>query len=215
MRTILKGAEPKSLLAYRKSGDASYEGYQDKQDVRDQLVREQRGLCCYCQSRIYANAAGMKIEHWQSQSPPKFPQRQLDYTNMLGACLGGQKNGEKSPRDKHHCDTLKGDADLCFCLTDSAHPIERHLQFLGDGRIQSRIPEIQRDIDEVLRLNLSHLQENRRAVLRAFQQRLIHGKQLDVSKELSKWDGTQQGELPEFAQVIVYWLQKKQARANV
>jgi uncharacterized protein (TIGR02646 family) len=215
MRTIQKGAEPRSLLEYRKTADAHYDGYQDKQEVRDQLVLEQRGLCCYCQSRIRANSAGMKIEHWQSQSTNKYPERQLDYSNMLGACFGGQKNGEKSPRDKHHCDTLKGDADLGFCLTDRDHPVERHLHFLGDGRIQSSVAEIQSDIDEVLRLNLIRLQENRKSVLKAFQERLVSGKPLDISKELPKWDGTQAGELPEFAQVIVYWLNKKQARTFV
>ena len=212
MRTIQKGREPRSLLQYRMSADAHYDGYQDKQDVRVQLVEEQRGLCCYCQSRIRATPAGMKIEHWQSQSPKKYPERQLDYTNMLGACLGGHKNGERSPRDRHHCDTLKGDADLCFCLTDRDRPIEGHLHFLGDGRIKSDVPEIQRDIDEVLRLNIAHLQENRKAVLKAFQQCLIRGKPLDVSRELPKWDGTQAGELPEFAQVVVYLLRKRQAR---
>jgi uncharacterized protein (TIGR02646 family) len=214
MRTIQKGPEPKSLLEYRKTADAHYDGYQEKQEVREQLVKEQRGLCCYCQSRIRANSAGMKIEHWQSQSPTKYPERQLDYINLLGACFGGQKNGERSPRDKHHCDTRKGDADICFCLTDRDHPIERHLRFLGDGRIQSGVVDIQRDIDEVLRLNISHLQENRKSVLKAFQQRLVNGEPLDVAKELPKWDGTRAGELPEFAQVIVYWLQKKQARDN-
>jgi uncharacterized protein (TIGR02646 family) len=213
MRTIQKGPEPRSLLEYRKSADACYDGYQDKQDVRDQLVEEQRGLCCYCQSRIRANPVDMKIEHWQSQSPNKYPELQLDYTNMLGACFGGQKNGERSPRERHHCDTLKGDADLCFCLTDRGRPIEKHLRFLGDGRVQSDVVDIQRDIDEVLRLNIAHLQENRKSVLKAFQQRLICGRPLDVSKELPKWDGTQAGDLPEFAQVVVYWLRKRQARS--
>lgn len=69
MRTIQKGVEPRSLLEYRKTADPHYDGYQDKQEVRDQLVHEQRGLCCYCQSRIRANPGRMKIEHWQSQSP--------------------------------------------------------------------------------------------------------------------------------------------------
>lgn len=215
MRTIQKEKEPNSLLQYRKTVDASYDGYPNKQDVRDQLVREQRGLCCYCQSRIRPTPNEMKIEHWQSQSPEKFPERQLDYLNMLGACYGGQKNGEKSPRDNHHCDTLKGDADLCFCLTDSTHPIESHINFLGDGRIQSNNPDIQKNIEEVLRLNQSHLQENRKSVLKAFQQRLGIGKPLDVSKELPKWDASLPGDLPEYAQVVVYWLKKKQARATV
>lgn len=214
MRTIQKRKEPNSLIKYRKQTDATYEGYRDKQDVRDQLVREQGGLCCYCQSRIRPTEDGMKIEHWQSKSPQKYPGRQLDYTNMLGACYGGQKKNKKCPPETHHCDTLKDDSDLCFCLTDAAHPIEPRIKFLGDGRIQSNDSDIERDINVVLNLNLDNLKNNRKAVLTAFQQRLTAGAQLDVTKELPKWDGSKNEELPEYAQVVVYWLNKKQARAT-
>lgn len=212
MRTIQKGQEPNSLLEYRKNGNTTYGEYTEKQDIRLQLVSEQRGLCCYCQSRIRATHDGMKIEHWQSQSADKYPARQLDYTNMLGSCLGGQKNGEKSPKGGHHCDTSKGDADLCFCLTDIDHPVERLIRFLGDGRIVSEDVAVQTNLDEILNLNLDILKSNRKAVLTAFQQRLDAGKPLDVDRELPNWDGSQAVELPQFAQVVVYWLKKKQAR---
>lgn len=214
MRTIQKGKEPNSLVEYRKQADATYKGYREKQDVRDQLVQEQRGLCCYCQRRIRPTEVGMKIEHWHSKSPDKYPKEQLNYKNLLGACLGGQKHGEESPIATHHCDTLKDDDEICFCLTDPAHPIETQIRFLGDGRIQSSDADIERDINKFLNLNLSYLVENRRGVLKGFQDRLTTGKKLDVAKELSKWDGSQAGELPEYAQVIVYWLRKKQARAT-
>lgn len=157
----------------------------------------------------------MKIEHWQSQSEGKYPQRQLDYSNMLGACLGGQKHGEKSPRETHHCDTAKGDSDLCFSVCDSAHPIERQIRFLGDGKISSDDAAIDEAINAVLNLNLPQLASNRKAVLTAFQQRLQHGRPVDPARELPRWDGTEPGDLPEFAQVVVYWLQKKQARGTV
>lgn len=210
MRTIQKGHEPNSLKLYRQQPSANYDNYQDKDTLREQLVGEQLGLCCYCQSRIRANGNDMRVEHWKSQTG--FTALQLDYANMLGACRGGQKQGGKSPREKQHCDTRKGDDEICFCLTDSAHPIERYIQFLGDGRIQSSNPGIEHDINEVLNLNLTHLKENRKAVLKAFQQRLTSGKRLDVAKELPKWDGSQGVDLPEYAQVVVYWLRKKQAR---
>lgn len=201
------------MVVYRRIADAHYDGYQDKQDVRDQLVSEQRGLCCYCQSRIRSDSNAMKIEHWQSQSDDKYPERQLDYSNMLGACLGGQKYGEKSPRAMHHCDTAKGDSDLCFSVCDPARPIERQIHFLGDGEISSENAAIDDAINTVLNLNLPRLVSNRKAVLDAFQQRLQDGRRVDPARELPKWDGTQAGELPEFAQVVVYWLRKRQARA--
>jgi len=129
---------------------------------------------------------------------------QLDYRNLLGACRGG--NG--LPKEKQHCDTRKSDQDLCFCLTDSAHPIEPHIKFLGDGRIDSDNDSIKTAINDVLNLNLDHLVSKRKAVLDAFKQRLGKGK-LNASRELEKWDGSQPGYLPEYAQVMVHWLKKK------
>jgi len=48
----------------------------------------------------------MKIEHWHSQD--RYEAEQLDYGNLLGACMG---NEGKAHWDQH-CDTRKGDRDL-------------------------------------------------------------------------------------------------------
>lgn len=213
MRTIKKGKEPRSLTTYRQTDGATFGSLPSdvKEKVQDQLVQEQRGLCCYCQSRIRASWDGMKVEHWQSQSPDKYPERQLDYSNMFGACNGGQKFGKKSPPEQHHCDTLKGDSDLCFGLCDPVHPIERQIKFLGNGRIESDDAAINTALNDVLNLNLSRLVSNRKAVLDAFKERLGKGN-LNPAQELRKWNGSQAGELPEFAQVMVFWLEKRIAR---
>lgn len=215
MRTIKKGREPRSLETYRRTEGASFSNLprEVKDEIQAQIVQEQRSVCCYCQSRIRADWDGMKIEHWQSQREGKYPERQLDYSNMLGACLGGQKHGEKSPRETHHCDTAKGDSDLCFSVCDAAHPIERQIRFLGDGSISADDAAIHEAINDVLKLNLPRLVNNRKAVLTAFQQRLQDGRRVDPARELPRWDGSEHGELPEFAQVVVYWLRKRQARA--
>lgn len=215
MRTIRKSREPRSLETYRRSEGATFANLPSgvKDHIQLQLVEDQRGVCCYCQSRIRADWNGMKIEHWQSQSSDKYPERQLDYTNMLGACLGGQKYGEKSPRYTHHCDTAKGDSDLCFNVCDVAHPIDRQIRFLGDGRIESDDAAINGALNEVLNLNWSRLVNNRRGVLDAFKERLGRG-HLNVAQELTKWNGTQAGDLPEFAQVMVFWLEKRLARQS-
>lgn len=207
MRTIRKGREPATLTQHRHQPHADYDNYADKAGLRQALVAEQRGVCCYCQSRIRATPGGMKIEHWQSQTG--HPARQLEFTNLLAACLGGHG---RLPREQH-CDTLKGNTDLCFSVCDPAHPIERQVRFLGDGQISSDDVAIAQAIDTVLNLNLPRLVSNRRALLAAFQQRLQHGRPVDPASELPNWDGSEPGDLPEFAQVIVYWLKKKQARA--
>ena len=198
MRTIQKGREPASLTEYRKQPDADYDNYTDKAALRQALVAEQRALCCYCQSRIRATPEGMKIEHWQCQSG--HPERQLDFSNLLGACRGNEGHSF----DRQHCDTRKGNNALCFSVCDPDHAIERKIKFLGDGRIDS---------DDAA-INWSRLVSNRKAVLDAFKKLLEKGCHLDPATELPKWDGTQAGDLPEFAQVVVYWLQKKQRRVT-
>jgi uncharacterized protein (TIGR02646 family) len=209
MRTIHKEQEPASLTWHRQQAHADYDNYDDKDTLRKYLVAEQRGLCCFCQSRIRPKGDQMKIAHMQSQTAHK--DFQLAYSNLLGACLGG----EGRPKTEQHCDTRQGKEDLCFSLTDTAHPIERKIQFLGDGTIKSDDPSIDEALNSVLNLNWSRLTSNRKAVLEAFQQRLQIGRRVDPARELPKWDGSDPGDLPEFAQVIVYWLQKKQARGAV
>lgn len=209
MRTIQKGQEPASLTLHRQQQHADYDNYADKTALRQALVAEQRGLCCYCQSRIRSTPEGMKIEHWQCQAD--YPGRQLDYSNLLGACLGGHGR----PELEQHCDTRKGNSGLCFSVCDSAHAIERQIKFLGDGRIASDDVAIDTALNDVLNLNLPHLVSNRKAVLKAFQQRLQDGRRVDPARALPKWDGSKPGDLPEFAQVVVYWLQKRKKRAVV
>lgn len=205
MRTIQKGPEPKSLLEYRKAADAHYDGFQEKQDVRQQLVTEQRGLCCYCQSRIRATVECMKIEHWQSQA--EHPKRQLDFSNLLGVCKGN----EGQPFEKQHCDTRKGNSSLCFSLCDPTHPIERKIRFLGNGEITSNDDAVRMAVNEVLNLNWSRLAENRKSALTGFLQGLGAAK-LDHAKELTNWDGSLDGELPPFSQIVAHYLLKKLGR---
>lgn len=209
MRTIQKGPEPASLTRHRHQPHSDYDNYADKAALRQALVTEQRGLCCYCQSRIRATPEGMKIEHWQCQAD--HPERQLDFSNLLGACLGGHGRPER----EQHCDTRKGNNGLCFSVCDPAHPIERQIRFLGDGTIKADDGVIDDALNTALNLNLPRLVSNRKAVLAAFQQRLQDRRRVDPARELAKWDGRESGELPEFAQVVVYWLQKRQARAAV
>jgi hypothetical protein len=61
MRTIHKSHEPASLTEYRTAGGGHYEDYPDKDTLRTYLVNDQRGLCCYCLSRIRAESGTMKI----------------------------------------------------------------------------------------------------------------------------------------------------------
>ncbi|HQN20060.1 MAG TPA: hypothetical protein PKV86_13000, partial [Syntrophobacteraceae bacterium] len=80
MRAITKGAEPPSLTAHRQTPNCDYDNYPDKAALRQALVREQRGICCYCMGRIRNDSTEMKIEHWRCQSG--YPDEQLIYRNL-------------------------------------------------------------------------------------------------------------------------------------
>ncbi len=155
MRNIMKGAEPKSLEAHRCTPFAYYANInsEDKQRLRESLVAEQRGLCCYCMQRITAKLGAMKVEHWQSQTD--FPERQLDYTNLLAACLGG----EGKPQKFQNCDTRKLELSLSMNPANVEHDVERILHYDKDGTIRSTDPAFDREINEVL--NLTHVTQSR------------------------------------------------------
>ena len=131
MRAITKGPEPASLIAHRQTAHCDYDNYADKGALRHALVTEQRGLCCYCMRRIHNGPDTMKIEHWQCQT--RYEVEQLNYRNLLGACLGG----DGQPPCRQHCDTRKGNRDLQWNPADPAHHVETRLRYELDGSIRS------------------------------------------------------------------------------
>ena len=213
MRVITKGAEPPSLTAHRQTPHCDYDNYADKDALRHALVVEQRGLCCYCMGRIHNGFATMKIEHWHCQR--RHPAEQLNYRNLLGACLGG--HGQ--PLHLQHCDTRKGDRDLKWNPADSAHHIETRIRYEMDGSIRSDEPAFDAQLDDVLNLNIAVLKKNRQGVLDAV---LAWWKQERESRRGAiprarfeqarnrRIDGS--GRLEPFCQVVVWWLDQRLAR---
>jgi uncharacterized protein (TIGR02646 family) len=214
MRNIVKGMEPRSLEEHRCNSYTSYNDNftsEDKQSLRESLVAEQRGLCCYCMQRITAKLGAMKVEHWQSQT--YFPERQLDYANLLAACLGGEGN----PHKFQHCDTRKLDLSLSMNPANAEQDIERLLHYDNDGTIRSTDPTFNREINQVLNLNLPGLKNNRKAILRRL---ILEGpKHSDwnnkwLEKKLAQWNGEADNDnLKEYCQVVVYWLRKRLKRS--
>ena len=164
MREISKGPEPSSLIAHRKTPDSDYENYKAKEDLRHALVQEQRGLCCYCMARIRPERASMKIEHWKCQR--NYSREQLNYRNLLGACLGG----EGHPGHLQHCDTRKGDSDLDWNPADPSHHIETRLWYGPDGSVHAHERNFDDQLNLVLNLNLPLLKSRRKAIYDGFLQ---------------------------------------------
>ena len=206
MRTIEKGTAPRSLTEYRQTLGASYEGYGGKVELRQALIREQRGLCCYCQSRIQPELGRMKIEHWHCRAV--YPGEALAYANLLGVCMGGE--GQRS--QAQHCDTRKGDRDLTRNPANPPHRVSELVHYRGDGTIASDDADFQRDLDVILGLNLALLRNNRKQVLAGFL--LAMGHRAATRAQVESWErdwsgsGTV-GELQPYCQVVVYWLRKK------
>ena len=208
MRDITKGPEPRSLTEHRAGEHCDYDNYQGKDELRQALVREQCGLCCYCMGRIRADTASMKIEHWRCQA--RFPGDQLNYQNLLGACLGGQSQ----PSNKQHCDSQKGDRDLRWNPADPEHLVETQVRYEPDGTIRADDDEFDQQLDEVLNLNLPWLKNNRKGILTAVLQWWKGKKPVpkeQIQREIQRHAGGA-GELRPYCQVTVWWLQKKLTR---
>jgi uncharacterized protein (TIGR02646 family) len=209
MRKIVKGKEPTSLTEHRATLHTNYDNYPGKETLREFLIKEQRGICCYCLSRIPTKLGKMKIEHWHSQA--NFPIEQLDYSNMLGACMGN----EGQPGSDQHCDTYKGEKNLTLNPANPLHSIEDRIHFLSDGKISSPDATIDAELNAVLNLNVAHLKNNRKAVLDSFKKFLGKRKLLSQSQWgnlLREWNGeSSTGDLRPFCQVIVYWIRKRLA----
>ena len=212
MREITKGPEPASLTAHRKTLHSDYDNYAAKDDLRRALVAEQRGLCCYCMGRIRNAPTNMKIEHWKCRS--HHPDEQLNYRNLLGACLGGLGQ----PIHLQHCDTRKGNRDLEWNPADPAHHIETRIRYELDGSIHADDADFDGQLNAVLNLNIPVLRNNRKGVLDEVlnwwkrekgrigcpvpRNRLVRERDKHVASN---------GERPPYCQVAVWWLEQRLA----
>jgi uncharacterized protein (TIGR02646 family) len=213
VRTITKGAEPPSLTAHRQTAHCDYDNYSDKAALRVALAAEQRGICCYCMRRIRPEPAAMKIEHWRCQRHHQA--EQLNYRNLLGACLGG--HGQ--PSRLQHCDTRKADSDLRWNPAEPAHHIETRLRYEMDGSIRSDEPDFDVQLKDVLNVNIDVLKNNRKAVWVAItewwtaEKARLRG---PVPRALIERERDRRvagnGELSPFCQVAVWWLDQRLAR---
>lgn len=216
MIAIKKRPEPQALLAYRKQAGASYDGTSFsivKADIRSSLLREQGYLCAYCMNSIEDDPLKMKVEHWQSQS--HYPERQLDYKNMLAVCKGNEGREYAS----QHCDTRKGNQELSINPADPAHAIQEKVRYLGSGKLKLDDAVLDGQINQVLNLNYYRLIENRKAIIDAVQHVLARTKVSATTGELQRllqdWSSLdRQGKHKSFCGTAIYYLNKKLDRVK-
>ena len=162
MLVIRKGREPASLTAHRKTPYATYDNC-DKTDIRKSLLAEQGCLCAYCMRRIHEDR--MKIEHWYPQSKMKTEAEKLDYSNMLGVCMG-HEDGMDGRFDT--CDSKKGENLITIDPRKEEH-VHKIAYRIRTGEIYSEDPELNRDINVSLNLNCreQYLPQNRKSTIDA------------------------------------------------
>lgn len=208
MKKITKSQEPKSLLEHRLQQSADYDNYPQKNELRAYLLAEQGYICCYCMQRIEDNK--MKIEHWRSQS--EYPDLQLNYNNLLGACEGNQG----SPKHLQHCDTKKGNAVLTVNPLDNVKNCEDLIKYHLNGEIYSDDTVINDDLNKILNLNMQTLKENRKIVLDELVKKLISERAKGdwsasmLNRKIQEWSNKQEnGKYKVYCQVAIYYLKKK------
>jgi uncharacterized protein (TIGR02646 family) len=216
MRVIDKGVEPRSLVEHRATPNSDYAnlGNVAKQDLRDALVREQRGLCCYCMTRVEAKRESMKIEHWRSRS--NHANLGLTYSNLLAACLGNHDQ----PAELQHCDTRKGDRDIRFNPAEPMHRIDQRIQFEADGTIASSDAEFNTQLTDVLGLNLPLLRNRRKGVLSGLmdwwsaERARLRGPvpRAQLLRERARRAPAGTGPIAPFDPVAVWWLDQRLTR---
>jgi uncharacterized protein (TIGR02646 family) len=210
VRAIAKAREPASFTTHRQANPEDYQGYGDKNTLRNALVTEQRGICCYCMGRIRNENGRMKIEHWRCQE--RYPADRLRYGNLLGACLGS----EGQPLRLQHCDSSKGNRDLLWNPADAGHQIETRIWYEGDGRIRSNDQTFDYQLSAVLNLNLAVLMRNRKEVLDGIvawwksEKAKLHGPvpRARFMRERQRLVGGN-GDLRAFCQVAVWWIEMR------
>ena len=207
MRSIKKGSEPNNLAQHRQSLHSDFDNFPAKDKLRQVLVTEQRALCCYCMNRIRPSRDSMKIEHWKCKAD--HPGEQLSYRNLLGACLGG----EGQPVQKQHCDTRKGDRAIRWNPADPSHQIETRIRYELDGSIHGIETEFDRQLNDVLNLNLSFIKQERKSLLDAIlawwklEKARLKGR-VPCDRLIRQRNRCVAGQSP-YCQVAVWWLDQR------
>lgn len=165
MKHIEKREPPASLEEYKKLEGACFSRLPSlvKQELKQQLIDEQGGLCCYCGDRITFETAN--IEHFRPKDETKYPELQLEYSNLLSSCLGGQIDRQHNRRYPLSCDTKKKNREIEISPTDP--DCEEQFMYDDDGNIYGCTEKARYAID-VLGLNNEVIKNRRKAAIDAY-----------------------------------------------
>lgn len=171
MKYITKSCSPESLEVYKTKKDACYKNIpQDvKEDVRKSLVAEQGGICCYCGKRIFPDHHSV-IEHLLPKGLKQYSHLQLEYTNLLCSCDGGEtdrKGKTKTEKRKFpsFCDDKKNNKLLKVTPLDPT--CEEQFSYDEEGNIYGETDDA-KDAIKILGLDCAPLNNARKAAIEPY-----------------------------------------------
>lgn len=131
----------------------------DKDPLKEVLIKEQFYLCAYCMERI--RMENSSIEHHFPRHPktPEGIDNSLDYHNLLAVCISSKTFPEK----RKYCEARRGNTELRINPMQQDH-IDT-IYYDRTGRIHSTNGVFDKDINETLNLNCDYLLRNRKAAL--------------------------------------------------
>lgn len=199
MIKITKTKEPKEWT--EKINTPGFKEYSPIPELRDALLNDQGYICAYCMNRIGEDNS--KIEHIKSRS--KYPELQLEYSNMVICCKGITDN-------EKHCDTCKGNQDISFDLfSDSFFNTISYKS--SDGEILSTNTEYNKEINNILNLNHKTIKRNRFSVLDGVIKSISKKKdwtKKGVNNQLTYWSNKDKDyKYQPYCGIIIWYLEKK------
>lgn len=131
MRHIVKSDEPQGFTKWKAANpEAEYENLSRhvKSWLKDSLISEQKGICCYCERRITKETS--HIEHFKPKGAGKYPELQLEYSNLHASCGNNLAAGEETS-----CGHKKGNEYTDKLVSPLETDCHTHFHYLLDGTI--------------------------------------------------------------------------------
>lgn len=169
MRHIKKTSEPACL----QNNKASFSNWGDfrnpcKAELKQSLLKEQDGLCVYCESDLSIEDRKSHIEHVRPRS--RYPKLTFEYFNLVASCEGICSESNKG---KQSCGHRKDDHydEKCFLNPVECEDIAAHFKFDEEkGAIlpSDKNPVAAQHTIDVLNLNAPYLCNARRNAKQVF-----------------------------------------------
>lgn len=168
MKKITKQAAPTSFQQYVRASHASYDHMDKhvKEELLNALIEEQGAVCAYCQLKL--NVKTTTIEHHCERSicngSDGRQDRTLDYSNLFAVCPGVAPS--KTSKKEFHCDTQKAKFNITnglpitICPSSTAHIST--VKYSSTGKLTSNNVNYDKEIDQILNLNISYIKEMRK-----------------------------------------------------